>query len=511
MMHPGLPEFWSYIVWAFMLMLSLWFVFKTPSKQITTVPVNLSNIKLIKPFVDVLINSYWPLTVLKIAVLIVFMLVIYAGLIGSPVPERNIATVLTWNIWWSGLIVSIFFFGSSWCAVCPWDTLADLFVKPRLWLKYKINNSLELTPPEWMRSVWPALFLFVGLSWLELGVGITTNPYWTALLALLLVVLATVTRAIFKNKAFCHYICPVGRTVGFYAQLAPIELRPINSDICASCTTLECFHGSDNVEACPTNLVMGRLSQNTYCTSCGNCVKSCPDKNIFWRIRSHSSEAMHSARPHWDEAWFMLSLLALTSFHGITMMQFWESWMKSFAQLIGDSGQLLISFSIGLGISMIVPAVIFTVCVYLTHCFSKTDVAFKKTFSSLVFISLPLAFCYHLAHNLNHMIRESVGASQLFYNPLGSGFQSVELSEKVFKEYNMLISQDALFSLQALLMMFGFFVAIKILRHRGHYLLSKSIWSLTPMLIFILLINGFNLWMLSQPMLMRLGMCVAPA
>jgi len=513
-MHPGLPEVWAYIVWGFMLLVGGWLLIAKSPADISLKYINLANLSFLQPLVKLLRSSRGLLLFLKIISVSFFILVIVAGLQGTPIPERNIATVLTWNIWWAGLIVSIFFLGSSWCAICPWDALASWFVKPRIWFVDKLNNSLELTPPKWLRNVMPALLMFIGLTWLELGAGVTTSPYGTALLSLLMVVMATLSLAIFKNKAFCHYMCPVGRTVGFYSQLAPVELRAINTDTCASCSTLECFNGNETVDACPTQLVMGHLKQNTYCTSCGNCVQSCPHDNVFWRLRPQSHEAIQSARPHWDEAWFMLALLALTSFHGITMMEFWENWVRKLAQTLGDSGQLLITFSFGLVLSLLIPVLIYSLAIWVTKLGNKTvqhSVTYKKLFSGLVFVTLPLAFAYHLAHNLNHMIRESVGASQIFLNPLGVNALPVSDAENILKDYHMLISQDVLFALQAMLMMFGFWIAIKVLRHRGYHLLNSSGWRLSPMLLYILVINGFHLWMLTQPMMMRMGaLCAVP-
>ena len=46
----------------------------------------------------------------------------------------------------------------------------------------------------------------------------------------------------------------------------------------------------------------------------------------------------------------MLGLLAITLFHGFSMMPFWEQWISGIAQLIGDSGRLLWSFSIGFAV-----------------------------------------------------------------------------------------------------------------------------------------------------------------
>lgn len=518
MTHPGLPEFWVYIVISFMLLLSLGLLLNinfSDQRIIKKQFAHVLNIKPLASFMKRIVYSRVLLLVLKLVVVALFLLVIYAGLMGTPIPERNIATVLTWNIWWAGLIISIFFLGSAWCAVCPWDTIANWHVKPKLWLRNKVlklNNSLELTPPKWMRSVWPALVMFVGLTWLELGYGVTTSPYATALLSLVMVVLAIFFLALYKNKAFCHYICPVGRTIGFYSQLAPVELRPVNQQTCDDCKTMECFNGTENIEACPTQLVMGRLTQNTYCTSCGNCTQSCPSDNVSWRLRSPSKEAIKSARPHWDEAWFMLILLTLTSFHGITMMEFWEENLRSFAQVIGDSGQLLISFSLGLAISIALPVVLYAISVEMTRRLSKSDHDFKKIFTSLVFATLPLAFSYHLAHNLNHMIRESVGASQLFLNPLGAQANYSGVADELLIKNSMLLSENAIFILQAVLMLFGFWMAIKVLQHRGTVLFGKTRWSLLPVLGFIFAVNSFHLWMLMQPMVMRIGaLCVVPS
>jgi hypothetical protein len=346
--------------------------------------------------------------------------------------------------------------------------------------------------------------MFIALTWLELGFGVTTSPYITALLSLLMIVMATVSLAIYEGKAFCRYFCPVGRTIGFYSQLAPVELRPIDPDICANCTTLECYHGTETVEPCPTHLVMGRLKQNTYCTSCGNCTQSCPDKNVAWRFRPPSQEAIQDARPHWDEAWFMLSLLALTGFHGVTMLPFFEGQLSKLALIIGDSGQLLWSFTILLLLSLLVPLLIYMAFVSSVRLLTKSTLEYKKLISGFAFIALPLAFAYHLAHNLNHLVRESNGFSSLLSNPFGRNAQPLSVMEKHMRHMDMLISQDLLFALQAGLMVFGFWISLKVIQHRGQALIPKAGWRLMPIVVFSLIVTGFHLWLLSQPMMMRM-------
>ena len=508
MTHPGLPATWGWLIIAGMALGSLWLLLAPAPEKLRGGLVSLARLPLIGSRFRSLAASRGVLLSLKLVMVALFLLVIAAGLFGTQIPERNLATLLTWNIWWSGLILSVFFLGSAWCAICPWDTLAQWLVRHRLWKRADSSTRLNLKVPRRLASVWPALFMFVALTWLELGVGITTNPYATAAVALLMVVLATASLALFQRKAFCRYFCPVGRTIGFYSQLSVVELRPIDADTCARCTTLECYHGSDDIEPCPTWLVMGRLQQNSYCLSCGNCSQSCPQQNVAWRFRPPSVEALHSARPHWDEAWFMIGLLALTGFHGLTMMPFWEDWMRALAQAIGDSGQLLWSFSIGLFASMAVIAALYAATIALSKKISGSTLDYKRLFATFAFVALPLAFAYHMAHNLNHLVREGSGIGSVFANPLGIDTVPLSMMEKHARSMHMWLSQDTLFALQALLMLFGFWIAVQVIRHRGKVLIDPqnrlSHLRLLPVLLFAIAITGFHLWLLMQPMTMRM-------
>lgn len=519
MTHPGLPEFWGLAILAMMILTVAWAVAvpvkaRIPATTSATTAtagmgaLTLARLPVVGDWVRQLVANRWVLLTLKLAMVALFLLVIAAGLFGTPIPERNLATVLTWNLWWAGLILAIFFLGSAWCAVCPWDTLAQWLVRRRIWRRAHPNNSLNLRVPRRLRSVWPALGLLVGLSWLELGLGITLDPHATALVALLLVVLATVTLAVFRRKAFCRYFCPVGRTVGAYSQLAMVELRPIDASVCARCKTLDCHHGNHELEPCPTGLVMGRLTQNTYCTSCGNCTRSCPQANIAWRLRAPGLEAMQSARPHMDEAWFMVVLLALTSLHGLSMMTFWEEWMRGLAQVIGDSGRLLWSFTLGLAACLAAVGGLYALLAAVTHRLTGGTQPFTRSLASFAFVALPLAFAYHMAHNLNHLVRESAGLGGVLQNPLGVDALPLGLAEKQVRHMSLLVHQDTVFALQAGLLVLGFVLAVGIVRHRGAALLGAGAegqgWRLFPMLLFAAGMSGFNLWLLMQPMVMRL-------
>ena len=507
MVHPGLPAGWVVFIFISMLLIGLRYAFfySRKSEEAKSFKYPFFN-KIIKPF----ITRPWLIVSLRLFAATVFLVVIYAGLFGTPIPEKNIATVLTWTIWWSGVIISIFFVGSAWCAICPWDAIATWLVRQRLWKRGRESSSLNLRVPKILRSVWPALLMFVGLTWLELGVGVTVSPYATALMALFMVVAATISLAIYERKAFCRYFCAIGRTIGAYSSIAPIALAPVNEKTCADCTTLECYHGNENIEPCPTNLVMGRLTQNTYCTSCGACSMSCPHENVGWRIRGVGDEITHASRTtalrgRVDEAWFILGLVALTIFHGITMMPYWEGSIQKLAYAIGDSGQLLMSFSAGMFVSMLVPILLFIIAIKSTQRLMNTTEEYNRIFSAFALSILPLAFTYHIAHNLTHLVRESAGFWNVVFNPFGKDALPLGMHELHMRHMNPLVADDIVFAVQGLLVLFGFWLALRIARQRFHQITTNSnIVAFVPILSFIFIISLVDLWLLMQPMIMRM-------
>ena len=91
--------------------------------------------------------------VLQLVVVSLFFLVIAAGLFGNQNPAMNIAPILTWTVWWGGLVILIMFAGKAWCWVCPWDAVADWMEKLRFWKKNDEGLSLNLKWPKPLRNI----------------------------------------------------------------------------------------------------------------------------------------------------------------------------------------------------------------------------------------------------------------------------------------------------------------------------------------------------------------------
>lgn len=508
MNHTGLADIWGLsVILVMLLLLVRTFLLSAPGYINVYEQTGLSRIHWLNELVR-LLTRRWVLFSIKVLFAAFFLLIIAAGLFGTPIPERNIATVATWTYWWTGIIISVFFLGSAWCAVCPWDSIATWLTRRKIWGRSADNTSLNLRVPRVFKKIWPAVFLFIFLTWLELGVGITIDPYATAVLALAVVVATTISLAVYERKAFCQYACPVGRTVGVYSQMAALAVGPVDQDICASCKTLECYHGNKDFEPCPTNLVIGKSRQSAYCTSCGACIQSCPHKNVTWKLYALGKGVLSDIKVRPDEAWFVLILLTLTVFHGLTMLQAWEDAVYLLARWINDSGQLLTSFSILLGLTIVIPAVVYGLTILILKKSLNAGVSYSRLFSSYALSLLPLAFAYHIAHNLSHLFREGKGIINILKNPFGFNTLPMTMAEKHERHMTLAVPEPLIFSLQAGIMIFGFWLALKVIVQRGQYTSTApgemKNWQLLPVFLFVFMVNGFNLWLLMQPMAMRM-------
>ncbi|GAB3774962.1 4Fe-4S binding protein [Ramlibacter monticola] len=508
MIHPGMPEEWVQGAAIVMLLIAVWAVFAKAASESPARSLNLSQLPVVGPVVRFLNRSPYPLLAARLASVSVFLFIIAAGFFGTEHPEHNIATSFVWNIWWPLVIVAVFFIGSAWCAICPWDTLAGWIVRRSWWKRVAPHPGLNLKVPRALQNVWIALLMFMGLSWLELGAGVTGKPVLTASLGVIMLVLSIVFLLFFERKAFCRYACPVGRTVGFYSRLSPIEVRPVNQSTCDSCKTLECFHGSQKIEPCPSKLVVGRFSENSFCLSCGNCVLSCPSQNVSWRLRTMDTEAKKAGTPGWDSAWFMLALLGITIFHGISMIPQWSEWLLAMARLTGETGSLFFSFATGMLASTVVPVGVYALAIWLVSLCVQDGTSYKKLFGGFAFTALPLAFAYHLAHNMDHLLGEGGDVLRVIANPFGWGLAPLTSAQRHDIMMQQVVPETVMFALQAGFIVMGFWLAVQIARYQARKLIAGDglvdrARKMLPLIGFFAVVTAANVWLLAQDMEMR--------
>lgn len=439
-------------------------------------------------------------------VVVLFFLVIAAGLWGNQNPALNIAPILTWTIWWGGLVILIMFAGKAWCWVCPWDAVAGWMEKLRFWKKADQGLSLNLKWPKPLRNIVIATLLFVGLTWIELGFGVTMRPAVTAYLALGMLIMAIVSAFLFEKKGFCRYACLVGRVSGLYAMFSGIEVRSKSQAVCRNCTGKECVQGSETAYGCPTFLFPGYLASNTYCIQCLECIQACPEDNLAINLRPWGADLVDQHRPRTDESYLALLMLSITGFHGLTMTPNWgrlTAWLGQSLSL----GNLL-AFSLGMTLLLLAPILVYAVLVAISYALGRSSTAdgplsFHDYFVRYAYALLPIALFYHLAHNMEHLMMEGPKVVSLLSDPFGWNWN---LWGTAHWSIPPLVSLDVLWIVQVVLVLVGHVYSLWIAHHTSRKIFvdvasaRRSQW---PMLIAMVAFSVFSLWLLKQPMEMR--------
>ncbi|MCP3962272.1 MAG: hypothetical protein GY719_30895 [bacterium] len=456
----------------------------------------------------------------QLPLVLALFLILAAGFFGTPVAERNFATVATWTIWWTLLIVDIVLLGRMWCLVCPWEALASWLRRLAFWRRRREEPlALELEWPRWLRNVYPATLLFVGLTWLELGFGVTRSPRATAILGLVMVLLAVLPALVFERRSFCRYGCLIGRICGLYSMMAPVEVRARDREVCRGCRTKDCLRGNAAGYPCPTGQCLAAMSSNTYCTVCTECLKSCTRGNVAINLRPWGSDLETVARPRRDEAVLALVMLSLTSFHGLTMT---PAWSEALSWLRGITGLgYLAAFSLGMTLVLLLPGalhLLWSAAVVRAMPVGNRGAAGAGGWTSsglwpvasrYAYPLIAVALMYHLAHNAGHFLLEAGSFVPVLSDPFGSGRDLFGTAGVVAAP---LASRGVIWGLQIVLVLLGLYWALRAAEraHRRHAAtaaipgVGQRVRLLTG--AFLLLATAWNLWLLAQPMEMRTGM-----
>ncbi len=434
-----------------------------------------------------------------------FLLTIAAGLFGNQNPALNIAPILTWTIWWALLIVLIMYAGKAWCYVCPWDAIAGWVEKLSIWKKSEDGLSLRLKWPRVVRNIAIATIMFVGLTWIELGFGVTMKPRITAYLAIGMLLMTVVSALLFDRKSFCRYGCLVGRVSGLYALFAGVEVRSKESGVCKSCHTKECVTGSESAYGCPTFLYPGKIESNTYCIQCMECVQACPHDNLSLNMRPWGSDLANEGKPRADEAYLALLMLTLAAFHGITMTPVWQQLVDAIRDSV-DVGRI-IGFSLGMGMLIIGPIAIYAVLVGISKSLGDGHAiktfTYRDYFIRYAYAMLPIALFYHIAHNLEHLLMEGPKVIAIMSDPFGWQWNLFGTAGWVIPP---MIALDKLWIVQVFLVLVGHVYSLWIAQKTSLRIFGSSkaaFRSQLPMLVGMIAFSVFSLWLLKQPMEMR--------
>lgn len=464
-------------------------------------------------------KSRWFQPMIQLPVVIAFLAVIVIGLVGSQEPGRNLAPVLTWNIWWIGLIFLVLLFGNLWCQMCPWTAIPDWFMRRGLTPVRKIA-SLGRKYPRFKLWMWPAIVLFGFATWLEIIFDAANRPWLTSVLGIFMIVLSWLLLVVYERKAMCRYVCFVGRVSGQYAMMGMLELRRRDPEVCKACKTKDCYHGNERGYPCPTHEFMGAMNENEYCTLCTECVKSCPHDNIGLNLRSTGADVLGRHRSRADEAYMALLIFIVSAFHGAAMIPLWMEWETLLRGAIIDGqtavfgGDVLgfsgshggtLTFTLMMAACVVLPGLLYwLLCAAMRLASGRPDIGTRKLFIKFSYTLLPIALFYHLAHNAVHVFWEWSKVRRLISDPLGWGH---DLFGTARAPLTALWSPESIWYLQVALVIIGHIYGIYVAQREAVRVYGgdrkAALRVHLVMMVGMIAMSMLSLWLLAQPMFMR--------
>ncbi len=386
------------------------------------------------PLLRTLISARWPQLIVRGIALGVFILVIVAGLFGTPVGNQNLSIVLIWIAWWAALIlVLVPFLGRSWCSVCPLPLPGEWLQQgsvlgPRGGIK---GWGKRLRWPKKLRNIWLQNGSFALMA--LFSAVILTKPAVTAWLLLGLILAAIAVSLLFERRAFCRYLCPIGGFIGLYSQVTPLEIRAIDTAVCRDHKEKTCYTGNENGYGCPWNVFPGGLTANTNCGACLECFRTCPHDNMTINIREWGSDLKQKVPRKFDEAFKSIIMLGSAIIYSAIMLGPWGR-LKTAAFNIG-TGPWLIFVGLFLLINFIFLPGIFYLVVSLAQVLSPGDEPVKRSFKSFSAALVPLGLGAWAAFSVSFVLSNGSYVWSSLSDPLGWGWNLLGTTELPWAPY----------------------------------------------------------------------------
>jgi polyferredoxin len=352
-----------------------------------------------------------------------FIFTILAGLFGSPVGSHNFAIIFVWLAWWTALkLVFIPLGGRSWCSVCPLPMPGEWLQRGGLVSRSQRRLGLGWRWPRALRGYWlqAGLFLAIGIF----SAVTLTDARVTAWILLGLIGLAAGLSLVFENRAFCSNVCPIGGFTGVYAQMAPVELRVRDAQVCAEHGEKTCY------QACPWGVYPLALKDSSACGLCMECLRVCPQDNIALNLRPFGSDLGAIRRSQrLDEAFLALVMLGSALAFAAVFTGPWGG-LKQAAYAIGSPAWA--GFTAGfLGLNLALLPLAYILAVRLGQQSWKGWVSLKRSLANYSQGLLPLGLFAWIAFTISFALPKLSFILNVASDPLGWGWNLFGTADSV--------------------------------------------------------------------------------
>lgn len=431
------------------------------------------------PWLRWLMLSRWPQFLLRALTLAGFVFTIAAGLLGSSVGSHNFAIIFVWIAWWTALkLAFIPLGGRSWCSVCPIPLPGEWLQQGGILQPGRRRFGWGLRWPKRLKGAWlqSSAFLLIGLfSALTL-----TDPRVSGWVLVAIFGLAIGLSLVFERRAFCSYVCPIGGFSGIYARTAPVEVRVLDTRLCAAHREKTCY------QSCPWGLYPVALRDSAACGLCMECLRACPKDNITVNLRPFGSDLSQPHTAKLDEASLALVMLGSALAFAAVFVGPW-GWLKSAAYAIGSLRW--VGYAAGfLMLNLLVLPGLFSLAVWLGQKSAAKRLSLRREIANHSQALLPLGLMAWIAFTVSFAFPKLGYVADVINDPLGWGWNLLGAA------YTPWTPDVASFSptIQALLLLAGLFWSAKVARQHAAPDFRRAV----PVLAFCLAFSLAMLWLL---------------
>jgi cytochrome c oxidase assembly factor CtaG len=456
----------------------------------------------------------WTRRIVQFAVLLVVVAVIVDGLFGTQVGAMNLAGVVPWIHWRGIVIIGLLALGNVFCYGCP-------FMLPRTVARWLFRGNTVRAWPKALRSKWLAVALVAIFLWAYEAFSLWNSPWLTAWIAIAYFVGALVVDSIFRDAAFCKYICPIGQFNFVQSLVSPWEVRVRQPAICSSCRSHDCIGGSQTVRGCELHLFQPRKVGNLDCTFCLDCVQACPHDNVgviavtpmqsLWHDGPRSGIGRLSRR--FDYAVLAVVLVFGAFANAAGMVQPIAEWQRKISEAFGFSSTLPAMTLFYAFLLFVLPAICISAAATLSGWLASRKSTVRESAARFVWCLVPLGFAMWMAHYSFHFFT-SFDAIVPVTQQFAARYAAISLGPPNWVCSCCQPAPDWLLKAELLMLDVGFLASLYAAWRISYGLVALQgaaqqdvRWQTTkaaaPWAVLIVLLFALGLWILLEPMQMR--------
>lgn len=228
-----------------------------------------------------------------------FLFAIFETFSGPQDVKTNVGTLAFFSLWWQPIMLgSLLLFGRVWCYVCPIGAINNFLQR------FSLNRRFPtFQKPKWrvaglslsILSLTALSFIFARLPMYKFRVVYT--PWKVGVYFLVFLVIGALVTLLFRQRAFCRYVCPASGVMTVTSKMSPIEFYQSRETAVPNCMTAE--------------FKSNYLSTDRRCVACMNCTLGQPQNPVHMRFRWPGAAAVKERFPLVDEALVALIIWAV--------------------------------------------------------------------------------------------------------------------------------------------------------------------------------------------------------